>query len=180
MNQIICFARCEDGAGMEGMGTWNNGPRSAPKCAHRTFIVNKWVIKVILHITHAANVRLLDFIINYWDHDLGMFDLQGETLEITTEDMYFITGLSRQGAPVNLEGTSRGSDPLSVKNYIDVFCTPGTQKRGSCVPIIHIRDFTLQVLENTIVRISGSSSLHLATWNQMRLAVDFMHGDLYD
>ena len=42
-----------------------------------------------------ANVHLLEFMINYWDHDLGMFDLQSETLEITTEDMYFITGLSR-------------------------------------------------------------------------------------
>ena len=29
-----------------------------------------------------ANVRLLEFMINYWDHDLGMFDLHGETLEI--------------------------------------------------------------------------------------------------
>ena len=29
-----------------------------------------------------ANVHLLDFLINYWDHDLGMFDLQGEILEI--------------------------------------------------------------------------------------------------
>ena len=72
-----------------------------------------------------------------------MFDLQGETLEINSEDIYFITGLSRRGAPVNLEGTGRGGDPLSVQNYIDVFCTPGTQKRGSCVPITHIRDFTL-------------------------------------
>ena len=42
-----------------------------------------------------ANVCLLEFMINYWDHDLGMFNLQGETLEITIEDMYFITGLSR-------------------------------------------------------------------------------------
>ena len=73
-----------------------------------------------------ANVRLLEFMINYWDHDLGMFDLQGETLEITTEDIYFITGLSRRGAPVKLEGTDRGGDPLSVQNYIDVYCTPGT------------------------------------------------------
>ena len=61
-----------------------------------------------------ANVRLSKFMINYWDHDLGMFDLQGETLEITTEDMYFITVLSRRGTPVNLEGTNRGDDPLSV------------------------------------------------------------------
>ena len=61
-----------------------------------------------------ANVCLLEFMINYWDHDLGMFDLQGETLEITSKDIYFIVGLSWRGAPVNLEGTDRGGDPLSV------------------------------------------------------------------
>ena len=42
-----------------------------------------------------ANVRILEFMVNYWDHDLGMFNLQGETLELTTEDIYFITGLSQ-------------------------------------------------------------------------------------
>ena len=110
-----------------------------------------------------ANVRLLEFMIKYWDHDLGMFDLQGETLEITSQDIYFIVNLARQGALVNLEGTSRGGDPLSVQNYIDVYCTPGTQKRGSCIPIAHIRDLSLQVLESTIVRVARSSSLHLAT-----------------
>ena len=27
-----------------------------------------------------SNVRLLEFFINYWDHDLGAFDLQDEIL----------------------------------------------------------------------------------------------------
>ena len=72
------------------------------------------ILKFFYTSPMRANVRLLEFMINYWDHDLGMFDLQGETLEITTEDMYFITGLSRRGAPVNLEGIGRGGDPLSV------------------------------------------------------------------
>ena len=81
---------------------------------------------------------------------------------------------------MNLEGTGRGGDPLSVQNYLYVFCTLGTQKRGSCVPVVHIRDSTLQVLASTIVRISGSSSLHLATRNQMRLVVDCFCGVLYD
>ena len=127
-----------------------------------------------------ANVCILEFMVNYWDHDLEMFNLQGETLEITTKDMHFITGFSRRGALVNLEGTGRGGDPLSVQNYIDVFCTPGTQKRGSCVPVVHINEFTLQVLSSTIVRISGSSSLHLATQNQMRLVVNYFRSSLYD
>ena len=41
-----------------------------------------------------ANVHLLEFLINYWDHDLGMFDLQGDSLEIDSKDIYFITSLS--------------------------------------------------------------------------------------
>ena len=73
-----------------------------------------WLLKFFCKSPMWANVRLLEFMINYWDHDLGMFDLQGETLEITSEYIYFIFSLSRWGASVNLEGTSRGGDPLSV------------------------------------------------------------------
>ena len=90
-----------------------------------------------------ANVCLLEFLINYWDHDLGMFDLQGESLEINSEDVYFIAGLSRWEALVIVEGTSRGGDPLSVQNYIDIYCTLGTQKRGRYIPIVHICDLPL-------------------------------------
>ena len=64
---------------------------------------------------------------------------------------------------MNLEGTGRGGDLLNVKNYIDIYCELGTQKRGSCIPIVHIRNFPLQVLVSTIVRVVGSSSLHLET-----------------
>ena len=81
---------------------------------------------------------------------------------------------------MNLEGTDRGGDLLSVENYIDIYCEPGTQKRGSCIPIVHIHNFPLLVLASTIVRVAGSSSLHLATRNQMRLAVDCLQAALYD
>ena len=72
------------------------------------------LLKFLCTSPMRANVHLLEFLINYWDHDLGMFDLQGESLEITSEDVYFIAGLSRRGAPMNLEGTGRGGDPLNV------------------------------------------------------------------
>ena len=101
------------------------------------------LLKFLCASPMQANVRLLEFLINYWDHDLGMFELQGEVLEITLEDVYFIFGLSRWGALVNLEGTDRGGAPLSIQNYIDIYCEPGTQKRGSCIPIVHIHNFPL-------------------------------------
>ena len=81
---------------------------------------------------------------------------------------------------MNLEGTDRGGDPLSVQNYVDMFCTLGTQKKGSNVLIADIQDFTLQVLASTIVRLAGSTGLHMATRNQMRVAVDCFRGALYD
>ena len=73
-----------------------------------------------------AQVHLFDTLVSYWDHELRLFDLQGETLELTIDDIYFITRISRRGTPVSLEGTSRGDDSLSVQDYIDTYCLPGT------------------------------------------------------
>ena len=81
---------------------------------------------------------------------------------------------------MKLEGTGRGGDPLSVQNYVDVFCILGTQKKGSSILIADIQDLTLQVLARTIVRLSGSAGLHMATRTQMRVAVDCFRGTLFD
>ena len=75
---------------------------------------NSGLFKFFCTSPMRANVRILEFLVSYWDHGLGMFNIQGETLELTVEDIYFITRLSHRGAPVNLEGTGRGGDPLSV------------------------------------------------------------------
>ena len=53
------------------------------------------LLKLFCTSPMQSNVHLLEFLINYWDHDLGMFDLQGEFLEFTSKDVYFISGLSR-------------------------------------------------------------------------------------
>ena len=55
-----------------------------------------------------ANVHLLETLISYWDHDLGICDIQGEVLDIMVQVMYFITDISHKGVLVNLEGTTRG------------------------------------------------------------------------
>ena len=63
--------------------------------------------------------------------------------------------------PVNLEGTGRGGNPMSVQENIDTYCPPGTQKKGTCVPISQITRFLLQVMVSMVTRIAGSPSLHL-------------------
>ena len=110
-------------------------------------------------------MSICEFLIGYSDYDLGSFDLQGEILELALEDIYFIVGLSRRGAPVNLEGTGRCNDLLSVQDYIIIYYMPGTQKMGTCIPLAHIHIFPLPLLVSTVVRVAGSSSLHIATRN---------------
>ena len=98
-----------------------------------------------------------------WDLEQGMFDLQGETLELTVEDIYFVTGLSHRGSLVNLGGTRRSSDPLSVQDNVNTYCLPGTQKLGMQIPIAKITSFPLNVLVSTIVQVVGTYALHLDT-----------------
>ena len=127
-----------------------------------------------------ANIHFLENLIGYSDHDLSSFDIQGEILEITVEDMYFITWLSCRGMHVNLKGTGKGGDPMSVQYYVVTYCMPGSQKKGSCIPIVHISNFPLKVVVSTIVQVARSSSLHLATWTQMRVVVEFLQGTVFD
>ena len=49
-----------------------------------------------------AKPRLLEMLVNYWDPDSASFRIDGMSLTIEVEDIYFITGLSRQGEVVNL------------------------------------------------------------------------------
>ena len=88
---------------------------------------------------------------SYWVHELGLFELQGETLELKIDDIYFIMGLSRRGTLVNLEGTVRGGDPLSMQDYVNIYCFPRTQKLGTQVPISQITSFPLKFLVSSVV-----------------------------
>ena len=42
-------------------------------------------------------------LLDYWDPDLESFHIDGMSLSIEIEDIYFITGLSRRGEVVNLQ-----------------------------------------------------------------------------
>ena len=47
-------------------------------------------------------------------------------MDIIVEKIYFIIGISSRGMPMNLEGTGRGGDAMSVEDYIDTYYPPGT------------------------------------------------------
>ena len=96
------------------------------------------------------------------------------------EDIYFITRLSHRGVLVNLGGTGCGGDPLSVQDYVNTYSFLGTHKSRTHILIAQITIFPLKVLVRTIVRVVGSSTLHLATVTHMHIAVECLWGVMYD
>ena len=65
------------------------------------------MLKLFCTSPMRANVCILEFMVNYWDHEMGMFNLQGETLELTVEDIYFITVVTT-GSTGELGGHGQG------------------------------------------------------------------------
>ena len=77
-----------------------------------------------------AKPRLLQMLVDYWDLDLDSFHIDGMSLTIEIEDIYFITGLSQRGKVVNLR--SRGPrGGLTIDEYIAVYYFPNIEKVGS-------------------------------------------------
>ena len=67
-----------------------------------------------------AKTRLLQMLVDYWDPDSDSFHIDGMSLTIEVEDIYFITGLSRWGEVVNLRSRGPGGG-LTIDEYIVVY-----------------------------------------------------------
>ena len=57
-------------------------------------------------------------LINYWYSDTEVFNLDGMSLKIEVEDIYFNTGLSYQGIKVFNLKARRVSGGMSIDEYI--------------------------------------------------------------
>ena len=66
-----------------------------------------------------AKPRLHQLLVDYWDPESETFQIDGMSLSIEVEDIYFITGLSRQGEVVNLRSHGPGGG-MTIDEYIVV------------------------------------------------------------
>ena len=72
-------------------------------------------------------------LVDYWDPDSESFQIDGTSLTIAVENIYFITGLSRQGEVVNLF-SHEPEGGLTIDEYIVVYYYLDTEKVGSQIP----------------------------------------------
>ena len=81
-----------------------------------------------------AKPRLLQMLVDYWDPDSESFQIDGISLTIEVEDIYFITEISQRGKVVNLHSRGGPRGGLTIDEYIVVYYYPDTDKVGIQVP----------------------------------------------
>ena len=126
-----------------------------------------------------AHIRLLQYLLDAWDPINQVFQIRGKSIPLTIVDIYFLTGLSRRGAPISLSGTARGTN--STRDYIRQYCREGSQpsKDGK----INIRDITDRYLRSilfTIGRMAGSAALHVANRSYMQHALECLQPKMFN
>ena len=87
------------------------------------------LLKLFLCPFMRAQPRLLNALIDYWHPDAEAFMIEGKSLVPTIEDIYFLTGLSRRGEPVNFRTFPAG--PSKISKLIAEHCEAGTERVGS-------------------------------------------------
>ena len=116
-------------------------------------------------------VGLLDRLVHMWDLDSQVFQVGNHVLEIEIEDIYFITGLSKRGAPVVMSGQRRDVEH-TMDHYICQHCVARTEKKGGRASILAVTDVVLRTILFTVTRAFGILGAHAATKAQMTYAIE--------
>jgi hypothetical protein len=117
-------------------------------------------------------------LIDYLHLDAEAFMLEGQSLVPTTEDIYFLTGLSRRGEPTNFRTFPVG--PHNIAELIAEHYEAGTNRVSSQVPISKITNLPLQAILFLIGRITGSTTLHKASRAQINCAIPCLNEQIFD
>jgi hypothetical protein len=118
-------------------------------------------------------VRLLQLLVNYWDPDTEIFNLDGKPLRIKFEDIYFLTGLSHRDEVVNLKSLGFRSGK-NIEDYIATPCIIGIEKVCSQLLIRAFNNLTLKIVFLVLTQITGSTSLYQESRPLMLYSMEFL------
>ena len=128
------------------------------------------LLKFFLTPGMEAQPKLLRYLISLWDINREIFVIGNQELELTTSDIYFITGMSCRGEPVNLYG----SRPIgsSIYSLLAKHCPEALKSKSGKIEISSVWDLTLGVLLLTINRVAGSQVEHETNKSKFLYAID--------
>jgi len=98
---------------------------------------------------------------------------------MTVEDIYFLTSLSRRGAPLSLSDSACGGE--SVRDYIRRYCREGSQlSRDGKISIRDVTNRSLMTILFTFARLASSAALHLANRFYMQYALECLKPKVFN
>ena len=104
------------------------------------------------------------YVIRLWDVDQDIFIIKGQELELEEMDIYFSTGLSRQGEAVQLFRSRRGE---STRSPVHRYCPGAEITNEGKVKIVTITgNLVLRTILSTMARVSSTQGLHEASKSQ--------------
>ena len=120
----------------------------------------------------VSHERLLEHILRMWNPEQQYFEVGAHILTVEVEDIYFLTGFLRRGAPISLIG-SHGGD-ITTQELIDRHCIPGSKTSGKKIPIKAVVDGPLRTVLFTMQRVVGSQGVHQASRVHILYAIEAM------
>ena len=130
------------------------------------------LLKFFWTTSMVSREQLLEYILWMWNLEQQYFEVGAHILTVEVEDIYFLTGLSRQGAPISLTG-SRDRD-ITTRELIDRHCVLGTGASGKKIPIRSVMDGPLWIILFTMPRVARSQGVHQASRAHMLYTIEAM------
>ena len=116
------------------------------------------LLKFFCTLTMVSHENLLEYLLRMWNPKQQYFEVGSHVLTIEVEDIYFLIGLSRRGAPISLIGSHWGD--VTIEELINRHCIPGTRMFGKKISIKAMMDNPLCVVIFTMHRLAGSQGPH--------------------
>ena len=110
---------------------------------------------------------LMQTLVIFWDADEDVFLFQGQRIEITLEDVYFLAELPMLGVVGDLEPML--SQRETLEELSDRHCYATAYVRGSYILMCDIEDLSTWVVWTLLKCILGSMGSHKISGGQLQL-----------
>ena len=121
---------------------------------------------------------LLQMLVSFWDIREEVVLFQGQHIEITLVDVYFLTGLPMLGVVGDLAMVlSRGE---TLEELCDRHCYATMYVRGSYIMMCDIEDLSTRVVATLLLCILGSTGSHKISGGQLQLVERAIEGTYYE
>lgn len=131
------------------------------------------LLKLFWLSSMRKHIELLRYLVYSWDDQVIDIQTWCTTLEIQVAENYFLTVLSRWGAPISLSGSRSGGE--IIKYYISTHCLLIYQPTNDGK--IYIKDvvcFPLRTIMFLSFKLVDNASLHVANKSHMQYSLEYL------